>query len=324
MKQLKHVVVTGGAGFIGSHLCDALLARGYAVTAIDNLVTGREKNLDAARAAPGSAGRFSFVKADVSEPIDESALPLLSRHGLAGVLHFACPASPVDFDRIPFVILKVDSLGTFNTVELARRHGARYLLASTSEIYGDPLEHPQKETYWGNVNTIGPRACYDEAKRFAEAVVSTSIRLQGLDAGIVRIFNTYGPRMRLDDGRVVPELARQALSGKPLTIHGSGRQTRSFCYVSDLVEGILRLFESSVKEPVNCGNPAERTILEFAEAVQTVAGVKLPLEMLPGREDDPNRRCPDISRATRLLGWKPEIGLEEGLRRTIESFQAEL
>jgi dTDP-glucose 4,6-dehydratase len=312
---MKHVLVTGGAGFIGSHLCDALLARGYAVTAVDNLVTGREANLKDAKALGQSREIFDFVKADVSESLSETLFPLIQKWGLHGVLHFACPASPVDFDRIPFVILKVDSLGTFHAVDLARKHGARLVLASTSEIYGDPLQHPQTETYWGNVNSIGPRACYDEAKRFAEAVVSTATRLQGLNGGIVRIFNTYGPRMRLDDGRVVPELARQVLDQKPITIHGTGLQTRSFCYVSDLVDGILRLFESNIKEPVNCGNPRERTILEFAEAIQKVAGVSVPVQMLPGREDDPNRRCPDITRAKSLLGWSPKIDLEEGLRR---------
>ena len=321
---MKHVLVTGGAGFIGSHLCDALLARGYAVTAVDNLVTGRESNLESARQSGAATGRFSFVRADVSEPWVESDLPLISKFGLHGVLHFACPASPVDFDRIPEVILRVDSIGTFNTVDLALKHGARYVLASTSEIYGDPLEHPQKETYWGNVNTIGPRACYDEAKRFAEAVVSTATRLKGLRGGIVRIFNTYGPRMRLDDGRVVPELARQVLSDAPLTIHGSGMQTRSFCFVSDLVEGILRLFESAVTDPVNCGNPSEKTILEFAEAIQRAAKKTLPVRMLPGRQDDPHRRCPDITRAMTLLGWSPQVSLDEGLERTLVSFRQDL
>jgi dTDP-glucose 4,6-dehydratase len=197
-------------------------------------------------------------------------------------------------------------------------------VASTSEIYGDPLEHPQKETYWGNVNTLGPRACYDEAKRFAEAVVSTATRLQGLNGAMVRIFNTYGPRMRIDDGRVVPELARQVIQGKPLTVHGEGLQTRSFCYVSDLVEGIFRLFESQIHEPVNCGNPSERTILEFAEMIQKVSGVTLPIQKLPGRQDDPHRRCPDITRARTLLGWEPKVDLEEGLRRTMEAFRKEL
>ncbi len=318
--KLKHVVITGGAGFIGSHLCDLFLSRGYAVTAVDNYVTGRKSNLSEALKSP----HFSLVELDVSEGLPEEKLPLVARHGLAGVLHFACPASPVDFDKIPFVILRVDSLGTFHSVDLARKHGARYLLASTSEIYGDPLEHPQKESYWGNVNTIGPRACYDEAKRFGEAVVSTATRLQGLNGGIVRIFNTYGPRMRIDDGRVVPELARQVIDGKPLTVHGGGKQTRSFCFVSDLVEGIFRLFESSITEPVNCGNPVEKTILEFAETIQKVSGVTLPIAQLPGRQDDPNRRCPDITCARTLLGWEPKVGLEDGLRLTMQAFRNEL
>lgn len=317
------MVVTGGAGFIGSHLCEALLLRGYAVTAVDNLVTGRRSNLEGP-ITRDAGDSFRFLEWDVSERIPEERLELLSSHGLHGVLHFACPASPVDFERIPEVILKVDSLGTFHTVDLALAHRARYLLASTSEVYGDPLEHPQNEEYRGNVSTIGPRACYDEVKRFAEAIVSTQSRLRGLNGGIVRIFNTYGPRMRLDDGRIVPELARQALLGLPLTIHGSGLQTRSFCYVSDLVEGIIRLFESSVTDPVNCGNPNERTVLEFARVLQAITGSALPLSHLPAREDDPRRRCPDIARAKALLGWEPRVDLEEGLSRTVQAFRAEL
>ncbi len=317
------MVVTGGAGFIGSHLCEALLLRGYAVTAVDNLVTGRRSNLEGP-VIQDAGDSFRFLEWDVSERIPEERIELLSSHGLHGVLHFACPASPVDFERIPEVILKVDSLGTFHTVDLALAHQARYLLASTSEVYGDPLEHPQNEEYRGNVSTIGPRACYDEVKRFAEAIVSTQSRLRGLNGGIVRIFNTYGPRMRLDDGRIVPELARQALLGLPLTIHGSGLQTRSFCYVSDLVEGIIRLFESSVTDPVNCGNPNERTVLEFATVLQAITGSTLALKHLPAREDDPRRRCPDIARAKALLGWEPRVDLEEGLSRTVQAFRAEL
>jgi dTDP-glucose 4,6-dehydratase len=317
---MKHVLVTGGSGFIGSHLCEALLARGYAVTALDNLVTGRKQNLEIALRDPN----FQFVETDVCRAIDEKSLPFIKAHGLAGVLHFACPASPVDFDRIPFEILAVDSIGTMNTVSLAAMHGARYLLASTSEVYGDPLVHPQSEDYWGNVNPIGPRACYDETKRFAEAYVSTAIRGgegKRLNGGIVRIFNTYGQRMRPDDGRVVPELCMQAIAGKPLTIHGDGRQTRSFCFVSDLVEGILRLFESSITEPVNIGNPQERTILEFAETVRKLAGASSPVQTGPARPDDPRRRCPDISRARKLLGWEPRVDLETGLRACLEYFR---
>jgi dTDP-glucose 4,6-dehydratase len=316
-------MITGGAGFIGSHLCDAFLARGYAVTALDSLVTGRKSNLQEAMTRYDGS-RFQLVTCDVSEPLPEQAFTLVGLYGLHGVLHFACPASPIDFDQIPEVILKVDSLGTFQTVDLALKHRARYLLASTSEVYGDPLEHPQRESYWGNVSTTGPRACYDEVKRFAEAIVSTQVRLKGLNGGIIRIFNTYGPRMRLDDGRVVPELARQALLGKPLTVHGTGLQTRSFCYVSDLVEGILRLFESGIHEPVNCGNPSERTVLEFAQELQKIVGSEQPIHHLPARQDDPRRRCPDITRAKELLGWSPQVDLIEGLRQTVAAFQAEL
>lgn len=324
----KHVVVTGGAGFIGSHLCDRLLERGYFVTAVDNFVTSSRNNLASALRNP----KFQLVEADVSKPMPEDDMDFLSRHGLSGVLHFACPASPVDFDRIPFEILAVDSVGTFLTVDLALRYGARYILASTSEVYGDPLVHPQTEDYWGNVHSIGPRACYDEAKRFGEAVVSTAIRGVGrwngkekytpLDGGMVRIFNTYGPRMRPNDGRVVPELCMQALRGEKFTIHGDGRQTRSFCYVDDLVDGIIRYFESKVSEPVNLGNPIERTILEFAEVVREIAGTKAAIDHLPGRPDDPKRRCPDIARAKKLLaGWEPKVDLREGLSLTMEFFR---
>ncbi len=300
----KHVVVTGGAGFIGSFLCESFLKRGYAVTAIDNFLTGRRENISDAEKSP----HFGFVEADVSRPFPE--IPFIKKFGLHGVLHFACPASPVDFEKIPFEIMAVDSLGTMNTVELALKHDARYLVASTSEIYGDPLEHPQKETYFGNVNTIGPRACYDEAKRFSEAYVSTAIRGVGkyngesyrpLNGGMVRIFNTYGPRMRPDDGRVVPELCMQALAGKDLTICGDGTQTRSFCFVSDLVEGIVRLFESGEKNPVNIGNPGEYSILQFAETILKLTGSSSKIKFLPARQDDPRKRKPDITRAKSLL-----------------------
>lgn len=311
-----HLLITGGAGFIGSHLCEALLARGYAVTAVDNLITGRARNLEDARKNPN----FHFLEADVCHPLDEARLPLTRKHGIQGVLHFACPASPVDFDRIPFEILKVDSLGTMHSVDLALKHKARYLLASTSEIYGDPLVHPQTEDYWGNVNTIGPRACYDETKRFAEAYLTTAARSAGLNAGMVRIFNTYGPRMRPDDGRVVPELCMQAIRGEPLSIHGDGSQTRSFCYVSDLVDGIVRLFESDVREPVNIGNPIERTVLEFAHAILKLTGNRSTVKHLPGRPDDPRRRCPDITRARKLLQWEPKVDLENGLRASLDYF----
>lgn len=315
---MKHLLITGGAGFIGSHLCDQFLSLGYAVSSLDNFVTGRRTNLTQAFKSP----HFSFIEHDISKPLEESRVPLIARHGLHGVLHFACPASPVDFERIPFEILNVDSLGTMHTVELALRHKARYLLASTSEIYGDALVHPQTEDYWGNVNTVGPRSCYDETKRFAEAYVSTAMWKAGLNAGILRIFNTYGPRMRPDDGRIVPELCMQALRGRPLTVHGDGKQTRSFCFVSDLVDGIVRLFESDVKVPVNLGNPVERTVLAFAETAIRLAGAKSDLQFLPGRPDDPKRRCPDITRARTLLGWQPRVELEEGLRACLDYFRS--
>jgi dTDP-glucose 4,6-dehydratase len=323
---MKHVLVTGGAGFIGSHLSDRLLEKGYVVTAVDNFVTGNRRNVEHLLS---QKDRFQLLEWDVSKPMPLEKLTLLSRYGLHGVLHFACPASPVDFDRIPFEILAVDSIGTQLTIDLALKHNARYVVASTSEIYGDPLEHPQKEEYWGNVNTIGPRACYDEAKRFAEAMVSTAIRGVGtwggkpytkLNGGIVRIFNTYGPRMRPDDGRIVPEFCMQALTGKDLTVHGEGDQTRSFCYVSDLVEGIVRYFESSLHEPTNIGNPIERKVIDFARTVIQLAGSKSGLKHLPPRPDDPRRRCPDISRARKLLGWEPQVGVEEGMKRTLEFF----
>ncbi len=317
---MKHVIVTGGAGFIGSHLCEDLLRKGYAVSAIDNYLTGRKENLGNALQSP----HFFLLEQDICNPIVESSLPFIQKHGLSGILHFACPASPVDFDRIPFEILDVDSIGTKNTVQLALKYQARYLVASTSEIYGDPLVHPQVETYWGNVNPNGPRSCYDEAKRFAEAYVSTAIQHKNLNAGIVRIFNTYGPRMRIDDGRIVPEFCRQALSGLPLTVHGDGKQTRSFCYVSDLVEGIVRLFESKERDPVNIGNPIERTVLEFAKAVNELVGSKSEIRYLPARVDDPKQRCPNITRAKTLLHWEPQVDLYEGLRKSIDYFRTQL
>jgi nucleoside-diphosphate-sugar epimerase len=325
---MKHVLVTGGSGFIGSHLCDLLLSKGYAVTAIDNFVTGRKSNLNEALRHPS----FRILEWDICEPLPEERLEFAKLHGLFGVLHFACPASPVDFDKIPFEILKVDSLGTMRTVELALKYEARYLLASTSEVYGDPLIHPQTEDYFGNVNSIGPRACYDEAKRFSEAWVSTAgdrgmktpWGMRKLNAGIVRIFNTYGPRMRPDDGRVVPELCLQALRGEPLTLHGDGKQTRSFCYVSDLVRGIVALFESSIQKPVNLGNPQERTILDFAEVVKALTSTGTPIKFLPARPDDPKRRCPEITRARTLLKWEPSVSIEEGLRLTLEDFRAQV
>lgn len=316
----KHFLVTGAAGFIGSHLCDRLLEQGHAVTGLDNLVTGDRANLQSALSQP----HFSFLERDVCEPLKSGDLPLLSRFGLAGVYHFACPASPVDFDKIPLEIMKVDSLGTMHTVDLALQFKARYLLASTSEVYGDPLEHPQKESYWGNVNPIGPRACYDETKRFAEAYVTHARQKLQLNGGMVRIFNTYGPRTRLNDGRIVPELCRLALLGQPLTLHGDGLQTRSFCFVSDLVRGIMVLFASACHEPVNVGNPTETTVLEFAQRVLKLTGSHSAITYLPARLDDPKRRCPDISRARSLLGWAPEIDLDQGLQQTLTDMRSRM
>ena len=318
--QKKHILLTGGSGFVGSHLSDRFLAAGYAVTAIDNFVSGRKSNV----AHLAANDDFRLVEADVSEPWPESKLELVTRLGVYGVLHFACPASPIDFATIPMEIMRVDSIGTFHAVEWAQRFGARLVIASTSEVYGDPEVHPQQEDYWGNVNPIGPRACYDEAKRFSEALVSTATRLKGLNGGIVRIFNTYGPRMRLDDGRLVPELCRQMLQEVPLTLHGDGQQTRSFCYVEDLVEGIFRYFESDLKEPVNLGNPKEFTIREFADELDVFAGKKLERAYTEGRPDDPKRRKPDITRAQTLLGWTPKVELAEGLAHTLASFRQEL
>lgn len=329
---MRHVLITGGAGFIGSHLCEKFLGAGYAVTALDNLVTGQVSNLDGILHGSQS-GSFSFVERDVSLPFAEKDIPLIGRYGLHGVLHFACPASPVDFDRIPFEILAVDSIGTFHVMELALKHRSRFVLASTSEVYGDPEVHPQKETYWGNVNTLGVRACYDETKRFAEAAVSTAMRGVGkfggknyepLNAGIVRIFNTYGPRMRPDDGRVVPEFCINALNGKPLVLHGGGQQTRSFCFVTDLVDGIFKLFESSARDVFNIGNPVERTIREFAEGVVSLSNSVSKIVEGEARSDDPKRRCPNISKAQEVLGWNPRVDLKDGLKQTLEYFRSRL
>lgn len=313
----QHILVTGGAGFIGSHLCDRLLAEGFFVTAVDNYVTGRKSNLTETL----KHERFRLIEWDVCKPIPEAQIEFLSRQGLKGLFHFACPASPVDFDKIPLEILAVDSIGTMHTVELALKYGARFMLASTSEVYGDPLVHPQPETYWGNVNSIGPRACYDETKRFAEAYVTSAVRAKKLNAGIVRIFNTYGPRMRPDDGRIVPELCMQALEGRPLTLHGDGQQTRSYCFVSDLVDGIFKLFQSGELGPMNIGNPQEYTVREFAQELLKLTESKSELKYLPARPDDPRKRCPDITRARQALGWSPRVELRVGLKSTIEYFR---
>jgi dTDP-glucose 4,6-dehydratase len=304
-------VVTGGAGFLGSHLVDLLLARGHRVIAIDNLITGTVGNIDHL----AGNGNFRFIQQDVTE--------FIFLHGAVDfVWHFASPASPVDYLEFPIQTLKVGSLGTHKALGLAKHKGARFLLASTSEIYGDPLVHPQSEDYWGNVNPIGPRGCYDESKRFAEAMTMAYHREHGVETRIVRIFNTYGPRMRLHDGRVVPAFISQALQGRPLTVFGDGSQTRSFCYVSDLVEGIYRLMMSRHAEPVNVGNPQEMTVREFAEAIRRLTGSKSRIVFKPLPQDDPKQRRPDITRARRWLKWEPRVPLSVGLEKTIAHFRS--
>ena len=306
----RRALVTGGAGFLGSHLCDALLVEGYAVVAVDNLLTGRMANLDHLRHEP----RFEFIETDVCEPFDPGPVDL--------VLHFASPASPIDYSVHGISTLRVGSQGTFNVLEIARRNGARFLFASTSECYGDPLEHPQKESYWGHVNPVGPRSVYDEAKRFSEAVTMAFRRYHNVNTGIVRIFNTYGPRMQINDGRVVPNFMKQALLGQDLTVYGDGSQTRSFCYVSDEIDGILRLARSSEHMPVNVGNPDEFTILECAHRVLEVTGSNSNIAYKELPADDPRQRCPDISKAKTLLGWEPKIDLVTGLNKSLEYFRS--
>ncbi|MHB1864248.1 MAG: UDP-glucuronic acid decarboxylase family protein [Gemmatimonadaceae bacterium] len=304
------IVITGAAGFLGSHLCDRFLADGHTVVGIDNLVTGHPDNI---AHLMGNAA-FEFIRHDVSTftyvagPVD-------------GVLHFASPASPIDYLELPIQTLKVGSLGTHNALGVAKAKGARFLLASTSEVYGDPLEHPQKEAYWGNVNPVGPRGVYDEAKRFAEAMTMAYHTYHGLDTRIVRIFNTYGPRMRPRDGRVVSNFIVQALNGEPITIYGEGRQTRSFCYVSDEVDGIYRLFMRGDHQPTNIGNPTEHTVTQLAELIKELTGSPAPIEHRALPQDDPRLRQPDITRARQLLGWEPQVPLREGLQRTIEFFR---
>jgi dTDP-glucose 4,6-dehydratase len=302
-------LVTGGAGFLGSHLCEALLAQGYAVIAVDNLLTGRLSNIEHLR----REGQFEFLQLDINRHFDSGEIDF--------VFHFASPASPVDYMVHGIDTLKVGSLGTMHALDLAHKYRAKYLVASTSECYGDPLEHPQKETYWGNVNSIGPRSVYDEAKRFTEALTMAYYRYYGVDTRIVRIFNTYGPRMQLNDGRVVPNFMKQAIRGEDLTVYGDGSQTRSFCYVSDEVEGFLRLAESNEHFPVNIGNPQEFTILECARKVIEVTGSKSKIryENLP--QDDPKQRRPDITKARNLLGWEPKIDLDTGLRMSLDYFR---
>jgi len=306
-------VITGGAGFLGSHLCDHLLAHGWDVLCVDNLATGDARNVAHLQGHP----HFEFLHHDITRP--------LALDGPVDyVLHLASPASPADYLKLPIETLEAGALGTRNSLLLARAHGARFLLASTSECYGDPEVTPQPETYWGHVNPIGPRSVYDEAKRFAEALTMAFHRVHGLDTRIARIFNTYGPRMRLNDGRVLPNFIHQALTGQPLTVYGDGQQTRSFCYVADLIEGLWRLMQADEHLPVNLGNPHEVTILEFARLVRELAGVDVPIVHRPLPEDDPRRRCPDISKARRLLGWEPRVALEDGLRQTLAFYRAQL
>ena len=302
-------LVTGGAGFLGSHLCDALLGEGYSVVCVDNLLTGRRSNFEHLR----SDTRFEFQQLDINQPFDCGKVDY--------VFHFACPASPVDYTKHGIETLQVGSLGTFHALDVARKYGAKYLISSTSECYGDPLEHPQKETYWGHVNPIGPRSVYDEAKRFSEAVTMAYHRYHNADTRIVRIFNTYGPRMQLNDGRVVPNFMKQALRDEDLTVYGDGSQTRSFCYVSDEIEGFIRLSKSSEHLPVNIGNPTEFTILECAHQVLKVTGSKSKIRYEPLPQDDPKQRRPDITKARTLLGWKPKIDLATGLRMSLEYFR---
>jgi len=309
------VLITGGAGFLGSHLCDRFLSEGHSVIAMDNLITGKTANIEQL------AGRddFLFIKHDVTNYIYVEG-------PLDAVLHFASPASPIDYLEYPIPTLKVGALGTHKVLGLAKEKGARFLLASTSEVYGDPLIHPQTEDYWGNVNPIGPRGVYDEAKRFAEAMAMAYHRYHNLDTRIVRIFNTYGPRMRLEDGRVVPNFIAQALRGDPLTVYGDGSQTRSFCFVSDLVEGIYRLLLSDEIEPVNIGNPSEMTILDFAKKIIELTGSSSELSFVTPPDmrtrDDPKVRQPDIGKARRILKWEPKVLLDDGLRQTIDYFRS--
>ena len=305
----RRAVITGGAGFLGSHLSDALLAGGWSVVVVDNLLTGRLSNLAHLR----SESRFEFVEKDICQPFDVGKVDY--------VFHFASPASPVDYSTHGIETLQVGSLGTFHALDVARKYGAKYFVSSTSECYGDPLEHPQKETYWGHVNPIGPRSVYDEAKRFTEAVTMAYRRYHNVDTHIVRIFNTYGPRMQLNDGRVVPNFMKQALRGEDLTVYGDGNQTRSFCYVSDEIDGFLRLSKSDEHLPVNIGNPNEFTILECAQLVIKVVGSKSRICYEPLPQDDPKQRQPDITKARQLLGWEPKIDLENGLRLSLDYFK---
>jgi len=303
------ILVAGGAGFLGSHLCDRLMADGHQVIAVDNLITGSLDNIGHLR----GNDNFQFIEQDVTEPFKVEGK-------IDFIFDLASPASPIDFAKIPMEILLVGSYGVHNLLELAREKQAGFLLTSTSEVYGDPQVHPQNENYWGNVNPIGPRSVYDESKRYAEALTMAYHRYRGVDTRIVRIFNTYGPRMRLDDGRVVPTLIGQALNGRPLTVFGDGRQTRSFCYASDLIEGIYLAMKSKEHLPINLGNPQEMSILEFASNIKKFTGTRSEIEHKPLPSDDPKVRKPDISRAKSVLGWEPRVGFEEGIKKTIDWF----
>lgn len=311
MTAAKRVLITGGAGFIGSHLCEELLKRGLEVICADNLLTGNVRNIE-----PFIGNeKFTFLKLDVTHYVHV-------RGEIHYVLHFASPASPIDYLKYPIQTLKVGALGTHKALGLAKEKKAVFLLASTSEVYGDPLVHPQAESYWGNVNPIGPRGVYDEAKRFAEALTMAYHRYHGLDVKVVRIFNTYGPRMRLDDGRAVPTFIAQGLEGLPMTVYGDGKQTRSFCFVTDLVDGILRLLFSDYNAPMNIGNPEERTVLDLARIIGDLMGHKKGVKFMPLPVDDPKVRRPDISLAKKILGWSPRVSIEDGLRETIDTFKA--
>ena len=309
---MERTLVAGGAGFLGSHLCDALLNEGHEVICMDNLITGNMDNI-----AHIQSDRFHFVEQDISQPFTVAGT-------LDNIMNLASPASPVDYYAYPVETLKVGSFGTYNTLELAREKGAVFFMASTSEVYGDPLEHPQQETYWGNVNPIGPRSVYDEPKRFSEALTMAYRRTHGVDTRIVRIFNTYGPRMAINDGRAIPNFLYQALQGEDLTVYGDGSQTRSFCYVSDLIEGLVRLLKSGHPDPVNIGNPIEMTLLEMAEKILQVTGSQSKIVFEPLPVDDPKVRQPNIARARQLLNWEPQVDLDEGLRATSEYFKNQL
>jgi dTDP-glucose 4,6-dehydratase len=306
---MKSVLVTGGAGFIGSHLCEFLLNKQLKVIVMDNLISGDEKNIDHLKINKN----FSFINHDVSKYIDFQG-------SLNYVLHFASPASPIDYQKAPIQTLKAGSLGTHNTLGLAKEKKSIYLLASTSEVYGDPLINPQSETYWGNVNCVGIRGCYDEAKRFSEAMAMAYKRVHNVDVRILRIFNTYGPKMRKNDGRVFPNFINQALKGEPITVYGEGKQTRSFCFVSDLIEGIYKLMMTAVNGPINFGNPEEHTILELAEIIKSQSNSKSDVVFSDLPADDPHVRCPDITKAKKLLKWEPKVSLQDGISKTMEYF----